>query len=128
MTIDDLSYKHYGLIPVIVQDDENGEVLMLGYMDRTALEKTIETGLVHYYSRSRQEYWLKGGTSGHFQHVRTIRTDICDRDTLLIRVTQDGAACHEGYRSCFSLQLTEDGQFEVAEKRVFDPADVYGRK
>ncbi|MFQ6097066.1 MAG: phosphoribosyl-AMP cyclohydrolase [Armatimonadota bacterium] len=127
MTIDDLKYKHYDLIPVIVQDDENGDVLMLGYMDRAALDKTIETGLVHYYSRSRQEHWLKGGTSGHYQHVRSIRTD-CDRDTLLIRVTQDGAACHEGYRSCFSWELDDHGRLNVVAEKVFDPKEVYARK
>ena len=92
--------KMNGLIPVIVQDDENNEVLMLAYMNEEAFEKTLETGLATYFSRSRQNLWTKGETSGHFQHVRKILYD-CDEDTLLLRVIQDGAACHTGNRSCF---------------------------
>ncbi|WP_300937733.1 phosphoribosyl-AMP cyclohydrolase [Faecalibaculum rodentium] len=95
-----------GLIPAIVQDADNGEVLMLGYMNEESLKKTLETGLATYWSRSRQELWCKGETSGHFQHVQEIRYD-CDEDTLLVKVHQDGAACHTGHRSCFYRVLEE---------------------
>lgn len=96
-----------GLIPVIVQDYENGEVLMLAYMNEEAYEKTVETGKMTYYSRSRQELWIKGLTSGHFQYVHTLDID-CDNDTLLARVEQVGAACHTGSRSCFYRNLIDN--------------------
>jgi phosphoribosylformimino-5-aminoimidazole carboxamide ribotide isomerase len=95
-----------GLIPVIVQDDENNEVLMMAYMNEQAFLDTLETGMMHYYSRSRKEQWFKGETSGHFQHVRSLYLD-CDNDTLLARITQIGAACHTGSRSCFFQKLTK---------------------
>ena len=110
-----------GLLPVVAQDAESGEVLMLAYADREALERTRETGLAHYRSRSRDELWQKGATSGHVQHVSEVRVD-CDGDALLYRVSQEGGACHTGYRSCF--HRTADG--EVVGERVFDPEDVYG--
>ena len=96
--------KMNGLIPVIVQDDENDQVLMLAYMNEEAFRKTLESGLATYFSRSRQSLWTKGETSGHFQHVRKILYD-CDEDTLLLRVIQDGAACHTGNRSCFYREI-----------------------
>ena len=98
--------KGNGLVPAIVQDAISGEVLMLGYMNEESLQKTLETGLATYWSRSRNELWTKGETSGHYQHVQEIRID-CDEDTLLIKVIQDGAACHTGNRSCF-YRLLED--------------------
>ena len=98
--------KGNGLVPAVVQDVDSGEVLMLGYMNQESLEKTIKTGLATYWSRSRNELWTKGETSGHYQHVQEIRID-CDEDTLLIKVIQDGAACHTGNRSCF-YRLLED--------------------
>lgn len=98
--------KGNGLVPAIVQDAISGEVLMLGYMNEESLRKTLETGLATYWSRSRNELWTKGETSGHYQHVQEIRID-CDEDTLLIKVIQDGAACHTGNRSCF-YRLLED--------------------
>ena len=98
--IDELKFDENGLIPVIAQDYENGQVLMLAYANREAVALTIEKGTVHYYSRSRQELWHKGDTSGHFQTVKEILYD-CDGDTLLIKVEQKGAACHTGKRSCF---------------------------
>ena len=98
--------KGNGLVPAVVQDVDSGEVLMLGYMNQESLEKTIKTGLVTYWSRSRNELWTKGETSGHYQHVQEIRID-CDEDTLLLKVRQDGAACHTGHRSCF-YRLLED--------------------
>lgn len=96
-----------GLIPVIVQDYENGEVLMLAYMNEEAYEKTVESGKMTYYSRSRHELWIKGLTSGHFQYVHTLDID-CDNDTLLARVEQVGAACHTGNRSCFFRNLIDN--------------------
>ena len=98
--------KGNGLVPAVVQDADSGEVLMLGYMNKESLEKTIKTGLATYWSRSRNELWTKGETSGHYQHVMEIRID-CDEDTLLLKVRQDGAACHTGHRSCF-YRLLED--------------------
>ena len=91
--------KQGGLVPAVVQDAENGQVLMLAYMSKESLKITIEKGLACYYSRSRNELWLKGETSGHYQHVSEIDVD-CDQDTLLLKVIQEGAACHTGKRSC----------------------------
>jgi len=114
------------LIPVIAQDQATGDVLMLAYMNQTAFEETLKTGRVCYYSRSRQQLWRKGEESGNVQHVKQIFFD-CDADTLLIQVEQvGGAACHEGYRSCFFRRLDpETGNVEVVGERVFDPKDVY---
>lgn len=92
--------KHGGLIPVIVTDYQTGQVLMLAYMNQDAYEKTLSTRQMHYWSRSRQELWHKGATSGHFQEVVSIKTD-CDNDTLLVSVRQTGSACHTGAYSCF---------------------------
>lgn len=96
--------KGNGLVPAIVQDVHTKEVLMLGYMNEESLNKTLQTGLATYWSRSRNELWTKGETSGHFQHVKKIMID-CDEDTLLLEVEQDGAACHTGNRSCFYREL-----------------------
>ncbi len=96
--------KGNGLVPVIVQDALNNEVLMLAYMNAESLKKTMETGFATYYSRSRKSLWVKGETSGHYQHVKEILID-CDEDTLLIKVIQDGAACHTGHRTCFYRNL-----------------------
>jgi phosphoribosyl-AMP cyclohydrolase len=93
-----------GLVPAVVQQHDTGEVLMLGWMDDEALARTITTRRATYWSRSRQEYWVKGETSGHRQHVREVRLD-CDGDTLLVRVDQEGAACHTGDRTCFDADL-----------------------
>ncbi|MBI4687389.1 MAG: phosphoribosyl-AMP cyclohydrolase [Nitrospirae bacterium] len=102
-----LKYNETGLIPAIIQDIEDNEVLMLAYMDKTAFERTIETGKTHFWSRSRKKYWMKGETSGNIQLVREILYD-CDEDTLLVRVEQvGGAACHTGNRSCFYRSIEE---------------------
>jgi phosphoribosyl-AMP cyclohydrolase len=98
--LDDLKFGPDGLIPAIIQQHDSGRVLMLGYMDRTALRRTLTTGRVWFWSRSRQEYWRKGDTSGHIQTVKSVAAD-CDGDTLLVRVDQTGAACHTGGLSCF---------------------------
>lgn len=100
--------KQGGLIPCIVQDIKNNEVLMLAYMNKESLQITIEKKLACYYSRSRKCLWLKGQTSGHYQYVKEIITD-CDKDTLLIKVEQIGAACHTGKRSCFFNQIWKEG-------------------
>jgi len=116
----DLDFGESGHVPAVAQDAETGEVLMLAFVSPEALERTRETGLAHYYSRSRAELWQKGETSGHVQRVREVRVD-CDGDALLYRVEQDGGACHTGHRSCF--YRTIDG--EHVGERVFDPDDVY---
>src|SRR3974390_490073 len=97
-----------GLIPAIIQEQKSGRVLMMAWMNRASLEKTIETGKTCFWSRSRQKFWIKGETSGHFQAVKDIAFD-CDGDTLLIQVEQVGAACHEGYQSCFFRSVSEGG-------------------
>lgn len=102
-----VKYNADGLVPAVTQDIRTDEVLMLAWMNEESLRKTIETGKVHYFSRSRQKLWLKGETSGHFQTVRSISVD-CDGDTLLIKVDQTGAACHTGHRSCFFTRLDAD--------------------
>ena len=120
MTAVALAFEETERIPAVAQDVETGEVLMLAYVTREALEKTRETGYAHYYSRSRDELWKKGATSGHVQEVEEIRVD-CDGDSLLYLVSQEGGACHTGYESCF--YRTIDG--ETVGERVFDPDDVY---
>jgi phosphoribosyl-AMP cyclohydrolase len=117
----DLDFGDDGLVPVVAQDAASGEVLMLAYATREAVVRTRETGRAHYHSRSRDELWEKGATSGHTQSVREVRVD-CDGDALLYRVDQTGGACHTGFRSCFYRAL--DGE-EVGE-RAFDPDEVYG--
>lgn len=117
--------KGNGLIPVIIQDIRDNEVLMLGYMNEEAFDYTVKTGYVHYWSRSKKRIWQKGETSGHLQAVKEIRLD-CDNDTLLIRVIQQGdAACHEGYKSCFFRKL-DKGEMVTDKTRVFNPAEKYG--
>jgi phosphoribosyl-AMP cyclohydrolase / phosphoribosyl-ATP pyrophosphohydrolase len=104
-----LRFNEQGLIPAIVQDVATGRVLMLAYMNREALERTLATGLVHYWSRSRAQLWQKGETSGHIQHLRDLRYD-CDADTLLVIVEQEGAACHTGEPSCFFQHFAETSE------------------
>jgi len=117
----DVDFGESGLVPAVAQDADSGEVLMLAYVSPTALERTRETGRAHYYSRSRDELWEKGATSGHAQTVREVRVD-CDADTLLYLVDQTGGACHTGHRSCFHRTI---GGEHVGE-RTFDPDEVYG--
>jgi len=96
----ELKFNSDGLIPAIVQDVNTNEVLMLAYMNQEAFDKTLETKVAHYWSRSRKKMWLKGETSGHFQHIKSIKID-CDNDTILLKVEQEGVACHTGQYSCF---------------------------
>ncbi|NSW91044.1 MAG: bifunctional phosphoribosyl-AMP cyclohydrolase/phosphoribosyl-ATP diphosphatase HisIE [Firmicutes bacterium] len=102
--LDELKFDDKGLIPVIVQDYRTNEVLMLAYMNRESLEKSLHTGTAHYWSRSRNKLWQKGETSGHYQYIKSIDVD-CDGDTLLLKVCQQGVACHTGYNSCFYRAL-----------------------
>lgn len=120
-----LKYDANGLLPAVIQDADNNEVLMVGYMNQAAVDRTLETRRVTYWSRSRQKYWIKGETSGHFQHVVEIRTD-CDKDCLLIFVRQEGVACHEGYRSCFFRAVDGEDELHVIASREIDPDKVYG--
>ena len=117
--------KSDGLIPAIAQDAATGEVLMMAYINRESWEATLATGIVHYWSRSRNKLWKKGESSGNVQEVREIRVD-CDADCVLFKVRQVGdAACHTGYRSCF-YRVARDGALVVDGVRVFDPDKVYG--
>jgi phosphoribosyl-AMP cyclohydrolase len=116
--------KTGGLIPAIAQDAKTGEVLMLAYMNEEAFNETLKTGKAVYFSRSRNKLWRKGEESGHFQIVSELFID-CDADTVLLKVEQiGGAACHEGFSSCFFRKL-KDGKTEVIGSRIFDPSKVY---
>jgi phosphoribosyl-AMP cyclohydrolase len=121
--IDQIKYDDKGLVPVIVQDYLNHEVLMVAYMNKEALKRTLESGKTHFWSRSRQEYWLKGERSGHLQFVKEVLVD-CDNDAVLIKVEQKVAACHTGHRSCFYRRLAGQ-EFIAFQEKVFDEAEVY---
>ena len=116
----DLAFDEADLLPAVAQDADSGAVLMLAYVTPAAVERTRETGLAHYYSRSREELWQKGVSSGHTQEIEEIRVD-CDGDALLYLVEQTGGACHTGYESCFYRTI----EGETVGDRVFDPEDVY---
>ena len=119
--------KQGGLVPVIVQDAADGTVLMLAYMNELAFRRTLETGKATYWSRSRNELWVKGESSGNTQEVEEVLID-CDDDTVLLKVRQGGgAACHLGYRSCFFRKAGQGG-LEVVAERIFDPDAVYKKK
>ena len=117
--------KGDGLLPAIVQDYESGKILMLAYINEASWKKSLETNEAHYWSRSRQEIWHKGGTSGHVQKIREIYAD-CDNDTVLFKVEQvGGAACHTGYESCFHKMVDKSGEIRIVGQKVFDPEKVY---
>jgi phosphoribosyl-AMP cyclohydrolase len=119
--------KENGLIPAIVQDARNGEILMLGFMNREALAKTQATGFVTFFSRSRQKLWTKGETSGQKLLLRELRVD-CDLDAVLVRAElEGGAVCHEGYRSCFFRRLEPNGEPTVVAERIITPEELYGK-
>ena len=118
-----VKFNEKGLVPAIVQDAKNGDVLMMAWMNREALEKTLKTKKAHYYSRSRKKLWLKGESSGHVQKVKSVYYD-CDGDTILLKVSQKSGACHEGYRSCF-FRKGNGIRLKVVGKRLFDPKKVY---
>ena len=118
--------KLNGLIPAVIQDYKTNKVLMVGFMNKEAYEKTLETGKVWYYSRTRKKQWMKGETSGNVQIVKEILVD-CDNDTILLKVKQIGnAACHKGYNSCF-FRKVEGEDLKVVEDKVFNPEDKYAR-
>jgi phosphoribosyl-AMP cyclohydrolase len=120
----ELNYQD-GLIPAIIQDRHSGKVLMLGYMNAESFQKTVETGYVTFFSRSRQKLWTKGEKSGHRLRVHEIRVD-CDQDALLVQADLSGpGCCHLGYKSCFFRKMTGSGE-EIFLSREFDPAEVYG--
>ena len=121
--VDQLKFDDNGLLTAIVQDCQTDEVLMVAFMNEEAVQKTLETGKMHYWSRSRQKLWLKGESSGHLQEVKSAAID-CDADAILFKVEQVGGACHEGYRSCFFREIQDDGLKVVGEK-VFDKEKVY---
>ena len=122
--IDNLKFNEQGLIPAIIQEEGTGRVLMMAWMNADSIKSTLETGKTHFWSRSRQKYWMKGETSGHTQEVKDLAFD-CDGDTLLIQVVQHGAGCHEGYKSCFFRSTREGGGFEVTEERLVNPDEIY---
>ena len=122
-----LKYDAAGLIPAVVVDSETKQVLMVAYMNEASLVDTVRTGKTHFWSRSRQKYWMKGESSGHTQEVQAIYTD-CDTDTLVVEVIQNGAACHNGYRSCFYRKLNDAGEWDIVAEKIFDPDKVYGKK
>ena len=121
-----LKFNDDGLIPAIIQEEETGRVLMMAWMNESSLKTTIEMGKTHFWSRSRQKYWMKGESSGHTQQVKSIAFD-CDGDTLLIQVSQVGAACHEGYQSCFFRTINDAGEFDVSENRLVNPDEIYSK-
>jgi phosphoribosyl-AMP cyclohydrolase len=124
-TVPDFS-RGGGLLPAIAQDAATGEVLMLAWMNEAAFVETVRTGQAVYYSRSRGKLWFKGEQSGHVQTVRGIYID-CDADTILLKVDQQGVACHEGYRSCFFCELTSQGP-RITQERLVDPEQLYPSK
>ncbi len=124
--LEQIKFDSNGLVPVIAQDYKTNEVLMMAYMNEEAFIKSMETGKVHYFSRSRNSLWLKGETSGHFQTIKSMNLD-CDGDTLLVKVEQIEAACHTGHYSCFYRELNKDGIKETSDK-VFDEKSVYADK
>ncbi len=123
-TIAGLTFDANRLIPAFIVDAETKAALMMAWMNAQSLKATVETGKTHFWSRSRQKYWMKGESSGHTQQVKAVYTD-CDADTLVIEVAQQGAACHNGYRSCFYRRLSEAGEWDVVAEKVFDPDEVY---
>ena len=126
--LDQLKFDAQGLIPAIIQEQKTGRVLMMAWMNRASLETTLATGKTHFWSRSRQKFWMKGEESGNTQTVKDIAFD-CDGDCLLIQVDQIGAACHEGYKSCFFRSARAGGaSVQVTEAQLQTPGEIYGKK
>jgi len=121
--LDQLKFDDQGLIPAILQDAENGEILMFAFMNRESVQKTLETKLATYWSRSRKKLWVKGESSGHTQEVQEVYFD-CDNDALLLKIKQNVAACHTGYRSCFFNKIEGD-QVKTVGQKMFDEDKVY---
>lgn len=126
--LDKLKFNGDGLIPAIIQEQSTGRVLMMAWMNRESIQRSIDQGKTVFWSRSRQKYWVKGESSGHVQSIRDVSFD-CDGDTLLIQVEQTGAACHEGYKSCFFRSIKEQGNsFDITEPQLIKPEQIYGKK
>ena len=126
--IDQLKFTEDGLIPAIIQEAGTRRVLMMAWMNRDSLQSTVQTGKTHFWSRSRKKLWMKGEESGHTQTVRELSFD-CDGDTLLIRVDQIGAACHEGFKSCFFRAIEGKGDsFKITEAQLQKPEQIYSKK
>jgi len=117
--LDSLKYDSAGLVPAVIQDYENGDVLMVGYMNREAVRRTLTSGRTCFWSRSRQQYWVKGETSGSTQEVKSVYVD-CDKDCFVVKVDQKGTACHMGYRSCFFRQVDSEGNEEIIAEKLAD--------
>lgn len=115
--LDSLKYDSDGLVPAVVQDHSNGDVLMVGYMNKEAVARTLTSGRTCFWSRSRRKFWVKGETSGHIQAVKAVYVD-CDKDCLVVKVEQTGAACHEGYRTCFFRKVDSDGNESIVLERL----------
>ncbi len=124
--LDQCKFDDRGFITAIAQDHQTGEILMVAFMNREALEQTLERKLACYWSRSRDKLWVKGETSGHFQKIKEIIVD-CDMDAVVLKVEQTGGACHTGYRSCFYRRVEENGSLSVTGEKVFNKGDVYGK-
>ena len=123
--IDQLKFDEKGLITAVVQDIDTNQILMVAYMNRDAVKKTIISNLACFWSRSRQEFWIKGQTSGHTQTVKSVSVD-CDGDALLVKVEQKGGACHMGYQSCFFREISMIGEeTKIVSQKVFEPNQVY---
>lgn len=125
--MNEVKFDSKGLVTAIIQDEKTDKVLMVAYMNRQALLKTLKSGTTHFFSRSRRKIWRKGETSGHIQRVKSIALD-CDGDALLVKVSQVGAACHAGYHSCFFRGLSSRKSWKVILPKRFDPDKVYGKK
>ena len=120
-----LNINGQDLIIAVSQDFETSEVLMVAFMNQEAFEKTLQTGKAHYWSTSRNKLWIKGESSGHLQKVQEIFTD-CDKDAVILKIKQEGAACHKGYYSCFYREIENDGQLKIIKEKIFQPENVYG--
>lgn len=130
--IPELNYRMHingqDLIIAVAQDIDTSEVLMVAFMNQEAFKKTLQTRNAHYWSTSRNQLWLKGESSGHLQKVEQILTD-CDRDAVILKIRQEGAACHEGYYTCFYREINEsDGELRIIKDKLFQPEKVYGEK
>jgi phosphoribosyl-AMP cyclohydrolase len=126
--LEKLKFNADGLIPAIIQEQSTGRVLMMAWMNKESVRRSIEEGKTVFWSRSRQKYWIKGESSGNVQLIKDVAFD-CDGDTLLFQVEQKGAACHEGYKSCFFRSVQQDGaEFQVTEPQLIKPEEMYGKK
>jgi phosphoribosyl-AMP cyclohydrolase len=126
--LEHLKFNADGLIPAIIQEQSTGRVLMMAWMNKESIQRSLEQGKTVFWSRSRQKFWIKGESSGHVQVIKDVAFD-CDGDTLLIQVEQTGAACHEGYKSCFFRSAQEQGNsFSITEPQLIKPEEIYGQK